>query len=278
MAGAASPDNKDLQRAVGAAAQDLNRQRVVDRMQQAAEQIRAAAQAANSSMSPSGQDARTQAAKAAASQQAVARDLENLADKLAAAQAPRDDAARQLADQRARVQQLRDEINRLSTEMQKAAADPQPPSGTSTGRSSQKSAGDSGQSGQGQAGSGGTGASLAALRREYAERLREAQQLIDQLRREDPSAAQGGPGLTFEGQGMTLSAPGTEAFKQDFAKWEQLRQQATLLLGRAESSLSQRLQAQLARDRLSAGSGDRPPAAYRQQVDDYFKALADQKK
>ena len=77
---------------------------------------------------------------------------------------------------------------------------------------------------------------------------------------------------------MTLSAPGTEAFKQDFAKWEQLRQQATLLLGQAESSLSQRLQVQLARDRLAAGAGDRAPAAYQQQVDQYFKALAIQKK
>ena len=37
----------------------------------------------------------------------------------------------------------------------------------------------------------------------------------------------GGSGFTFEGQGMTLSAPGTEAFKQDFARWEQLRQQAS---------------------------------------------------
>jgi hypothetical protein len=94
------------------------------------------------------------------------------------------------------------------------------------------------------------------------------------MRRDDPSFSQGGPGLTLEGRGMTLSAPGTEAFKQDFAKWEQLRQQASLLLTQAESSLSQRLQAKMAQDRLAAGAADRAPAAYQKQVDEYFKTLA----
>ncbi len=101
-----------------------------------------------------------------------------------------------------------------------------------------------------------------------------AAQLIDELRREDSGYAQGGSGFTFEGQGMILSAPGTEAFKQDFAKWEELRKQATAALERAESSLSKKLQAQESRDRLAAGVDDTPPAAYRQQVESYFKALA----
>ena len=73
---------------------------------------------------------------------------------------------------------------------------------------------------------------------------------------------------------MTLSAPGTEAFKQDFAKWEDLRGQATQVLDRAESSLSKKLQAKQSHDRLAAGVDDKAPAATRQQVDDYFKALA----
>jgi hypothetical protein len=73
---------------------------------------------------------------------------------------------------------------------------------------------------------------------------------------------------------MTLSAPGTEAFKQDFAKWEELRKQATQALERAESSISRKLQAQQSRDRLAVGVDDTPPAAYQQQVDSYFKALA----
>ena len=73
---------------------------------------------------------------------------------------------------------------------------------------------------------------------------------------------------------MTLSAPGTEAFKQDFARWEQLRQQASQLLARAETQLSKKLQAADADDRLAAGADDAPPPAYQQQVDQYFRGLA----
>ena len=100
---------------------------------------------------------------------------------------------------------------------------------------------------------------------------------MDQLKRDDPNGqtyARGGAGLTFEGQGMTLSAPGTEAFKQDFAKWEDLKRQATQALDRAESTLSKKLQAKQARDRLAAGADDTAPPAYRKQVDSYFKAIA----
>jgi hypothetical protein len=132
--------------------------------------------------------------------------------------------------------------------------------------------GDSGRAGQGQ-GAGSRG-DLARLREEYNRQLQQTRELIDELRREDSGYAQGGPGFTFEGQGMVLSAPGTEAFKQDFAKWEELRKQATQALDRAESSLSKKLQAQESRDRLAAGVDDTPPAAYEQQVESYFKALA----
>jgi hypothetical protein len=73
---------------------------------------------------------------------------------------------------------------------------------------------------------------------------------------------------------MTLSAPGTEAFKQDFARWDALRKQATQALEHAESALSTRLQARASRDRLAAGTDDKPPAGYERHVDSYFKALA----
>src|SRR5207248_9703274 len=104
--------------------------------------------------------------------------------------------------------------------------------------------------------------------------LKQTRELMEQLRREDPTFAQGGVGFTFEGQGMTLSAPGTEAFKQDFARWEQLRQQASQALESAETTLSKKLQEKEAHDRLAAGADDKPPAGYETQVDSYFKALA----
>ncbi len=73
---------------------------------------------------------------------------------------------------------------------------------------------------------------------------------------------------------MVLSAPGTEAFKQDFSRWSELARQATQALDRASSSLSQALEARQSRDRLASGVDDRAPAGYKQQVDNYFKALA----
>ena len=77
---------------------------------------------------------------------------------------------------------------------------------------------------------------------------------------------------------MTMSAPGTEAFKQDFARWEDLKRQMTAALEHAESSLSKKLQAKQARDRLAAGADDKAPPEYRKQVDTYFKAIAGKKK
>src|SRR5204862_3408590 len=151
-------------------------------------------------------------------------------------------------------------------------AQARPQNGSSQGN--QKSPNDAGTPGRG---AGGGGGDLAALQQEYTRELQQAKELIDRLRREDQQFAQGGPGITFEGQGMVLSAPGTEAFKQDFSKWEALKKQVTEALERAETSLSKKLQTREARDRLAAGADDKAPADYQQQVDSYFKALATKK-
>ena len=85
-------------------------------------------------------------------------------------------------------------------------------------------------------------------------------------------------GFTFEGQGMTLSAPGTQSWKQDFAKWQELKRQATTALDAAETTLAKKLDDKASKDRLAAGVDDRAPAAYQEQVNSYFKALAGKKK
>jgi hypothetical protein len=108
--------------------------------------------------------------------------------------------------------------------------------------------------------------------------MAQVQELMQQLQKEDRTFGEGGNGRTFEGQGMTLSAPGTEAFKQDFAKWQELRRQATQALDLAESTLAKKLQEKESKDRLAAGIDERAPAAYQQQVDSYFKALATRKR
>jgi len=116
------------------------------------------------------------------------------------------------------------------------------------------------------------------LQQEAARQLQQTRDLIEQLRREDPSLASGGTGLTFEGQGMTFSSPGTEAFKQDLSRWQSLREQATRALDRVSSNVSQRLaQATGRTERASSGVDDKPPPSYRPQVDAYFKAIATKK-
>jgi hypothetical protein len=77
---------------------------------------------------------------------------------------------------------------------------------------------------------------------------------------------------------MVLSAPGTEGFKQDFSKWQELARQITLALDGVESSLSQKLREKTSKDRLASGADERAPAEYQQQVDSYFKALASRKR
>jgi hypothetical protein len=77
---------------------------------------------------------------------------------------------------------------------------------------------------------------------------------------------------------MTFSAPGTEAFKQDFSRWQALRDQATRALDRVSSNIAQRLgQKNRQIERASSGLDDRAPASYRAQVDAYFKAIAAKK-
>jgi hypothetical protein len=115
------------------------------------------------------------------------------------------------------------------------------------------------------------------LRQQAVRELQRTRELIDELRRQDPSFASGGTGFTFEGAGMVFSSPGTEAFKQDFSKWQALSAEATRALDRAESSLSKRLQQEDSSGRLAAGIDDKAPAAYQQQVDRYFKALGNRR-
>lgn len=289
--------SRDAKAAAAAAARELDRQRLAERMQQSAEQLRAAAgaQKTDGSGSQDGQKrsgdqppsaASTDPRAEAGAQQDIARSLDRIADALASANGSRDGESKKLSDQLARAQELRDRLNSITRELKESAdrqsgkSTLQPsgnPNGQPSARSEQKAAGETGQPSKGESGGASGGNDLARLREEYARQLKQTRDLLDELRREDPTS-QHGAGFTYEGQGMVLSAPGTEAFKQDFAKWDDLRKQATQALDNAQLSLSQKLQAKEARDRLAAGGGDRAPAEYQKQVDSYFKAIASKKK
>ncbi len=220
------------------ASREIDRQRLADRMEQSASQMRGE----NGSAAQGAGQVRRE-------QDDLARALERLADRIAEGVAPADAQSRRTAEQLTRAQDLRDRIESLTREVEQLA--------------------------QQQTGGRGGAADAGRLRDEYVRQLQETRQLLDEIGRDNPEVRRGGIGFTFEGQGMVTSAPGTEPFKQDFARWEELRKQVTLALDGAATGLSKKLQERDARDRLAAGVDDKPPADYQQQVDSYFKALAE---
>ena len=179
----------------------------------------------------------------ATAQQEIARDLDKAADALGQRGGAKGADTSRLQDALAKARELRKKLDSLTRELQQPGA-----------------SGDRNK-----------------LRQDAARQLQQTRDLIEQLRREDPALSSGGAGFTFEGQGVAFSAPGTEAFKQDFARWQELRDQATRALDRMTAAVSKRLEETGRRDHVAAGLDDKAPAAYRAQVDAYFKAVAAKK-
>jgi hypothetical protein len=215
----------------------------------------------------------------AGTQEELARALDRLADRLNASDRPQDQESQKLADQASRARDLRERMESLNRQLDalnrqaSAAPDARQP-GSSAGSAQGRSA----SPGQGQAGAGGDTAELERLRSEIGRQMQEVRQLLNEAQRDPGTRAAAGGGSTFEGQGMVLSAPGTEGFKQDFARWQELSRQVTLALDDVESSAARKLQEKSARDRLASGADEKVPAEYQQQVDAYFKALATRKR
>jgi hypothetical protein len=280
-----------LQDAAANAAREMDRQRLSQRMQQSADAMRAAA--GQPDAKPNGKNPAAPSSDGTPnSQEDIARALDRLADSLTAAARKGDDDSQKLSSNLSRAQELRERLDTLSRQLDQLnqrPADSQASNaanGRSNGQQSEQAAqsaqrapGSNGSKpGQGQGGSGGSSVDVGQVREQLNREVQEVRELIDQLRRDDSTYAQGGTGLTFEGQGMTLSAPGTEAFKQDFAKWQEMKRQVSAALDHVETTLAKKLQERNAKDRLSAGADDQAPAAYQHQVDSYFKALATRKK
>ena len=123
-------------------------------------------------------------------------------------------------------------------------------------------------------GSAGMEGRIASLQAEFIQELREMPEMVDQLRRQNPSLHQR---LTNpDEQWFSRSAPGTEAFKQDFGRWEVLQRDVELALELFETSRSTELSEQETRDRLNTGPDRRMPEEYRRLVDKYYQSLAEQ--
>jgi hypothetical protein len=113
---------------------------------------------------------------------------------------------------------------------------------------------------------------MQQLQQAYNQELQRTRELMDRVQQGRPDS--GGRMATPEQHEWSRSAPGTEAFKQDYAAWQSLAGDVAKALERAEANVAGRLSNAAARDRLRAGGSDRIPDAYRLRVSKYFESIA----
>jgi hypothetical protein len=280
----AGQGDTDERRATDEAARELDRQKLADRMRQAASAMRQG----------SGRDGQ---------QQEIASALDNIAERLGTASGTQNADARRASEQLGRAQTLRDRLNEISRNVERLQREGQQaqnqrteqsagqtpaerqtpqrsesgqqgsqPSESPSAQSPQPGAeGREGSTGQSGGGTGGNGGRLEQLQREVNEQMREAERLAESLRREVPGM-QGGN--REDGWWRSFSAPGTEAFKQDFSRWESLKKSLLVALEDVETRLSGEIRELENKQRLNAGGHEAVSEPYRSLVEKYYRSLA----
>jgi hypothetical protein len=252
-------------RATEEAARELARQNVSDRMRESAEGLR-------------------QGNASDAGQQDVAKALDRVADQLSAASGAQGEDARRASERLGNAQELRDRIQQLDRSIAELQRESESQQGQAQGQRQgpQQTPGAQGAQGapgtqeapgaQGQSGGGGqSGGRLEQLQREVNERMREAEKLAQTIGRE--SAGLQGPDADASWW-RSFSAPGTEAFKQDFSRWESLKTNLLVALEDVETKLSGELRANENKERFNVGGHEAVSDAYRDLVDKYYRSLA----
>jgi hypothetical protein len=251
------------------AAKEIARQQIAGRMRETARKIRETA-AAEPAAGRAGKPAPVQGA--ADAEQQIARALDRIVDALGGGTADAADLSRALDESRA----IRDRLDRLERQVREADArsaagrqEQGPSTGSGQGRATGSAAGMSPGS--------NPGANDAAqrLREQYARELQGARESLSRLERGSPGAGLGG--MSPESHEWSGVDKGTEAFKQDFSKWESLRKDVDSALERYEASVIARAARKGLQDRLSAGGSDRVPEDYRQLIARYYESLARKK-
>jgi len=179
------------------------------------------------------------------------KDLKGLKDQkhLKDLQASAGDAngeTRQLADALDSLRTTRDELARLQRRLESAA----------------RASGTRGQPDT-------PGGELERAQQDYTRALQRARDVLSQSGKNTGLA-----GATPEEHEWSWGAPGTEAWKQDFTRWEALGKDLGRALEQSESSVGQRLSKSLARDRLRGGALERVPDGYADRVARYYESLA----
>jgi hypothetical protein len=237
------------------AAAILERERVAQRMRESAKAMRP-----NAGGRLSDRQAQTEQEIAAA------------LDRAAAAFTGRSAETQALSDELEQTRAMRERLNKLEQQLRDAQA--RESAGNRGGRGARAEPGQEGREGrQGRQGSTGSGqpGEVERLREQYARELQRTRDALGKLQGEQRSGYNMSTPETHE---FSRSAPGTEAFKQDYSGWQSLRRDIDLALERYEASVSARLDRSAAADRLAAGGSDRVPDAYRQSVARYYQSLA----
>lgn len=269
--------------AIGGAARDLDTQKVAERMRDAARGVRdggespappngRSASSASSRPQPQGPSGATPGPARDGAD--IARALDDVAARLDAARDGERGAAQQLSDELSRARELRERLGEVERSLERLSA--QGARGERRGAERPGSPADRASTGARDGASGravepSTAAEVADLQRQLAEQLRETRERVEALSRDNPELR--GPATPEQWQ-PSVSAPGTEAFKQDFARWESLKANLLSALERVERSLTTQLREQETRDRLNAGASDAVPDDYRALVERYYRSLA----
>lgn len=203
---------------------------------------------------------------------------------------PQDDGeSRRLSEQLARARELQQQMAQLDRQLGELARGgasdtpeskgtpgapdkvERPGAGASRQPGTPASAGRPGASGE-VAGTGGDQGDRRRLQADSAQRLRDTRDLLERMRRDHPELDRAW--RDSDGLSPGQSAPGTEAFKQDYARWDSLKMNVAAAIEQLETSVVAKLRDRASRDRLNAGGSDAVPDEYRAEVDRYYKALA----
>jgi hypothetical protein len=267
------------------AARDLERQRIAPRMRESAASLRQSSGKDQGIGQPTDAeksawadaDTSTASTRAARTGEEVARALDRVADRLGEASGAGDATARRLSDQLSQTQELRDRVADLersidALQREVDAAQQRADGQAGDGRTSPQGKPNGSERATGGTGGGGSGAGrLEQLQRDVNERMRETERLAGDLRRDNPAMQ---PTEQNEAWWRSFSAPGTEAFKQDFARWQSLKKHLLATLEHVESKVSDELRGRENTDRLNAGGHQSVSEEYRDLVDKYYRSLA----
>lgn len=271
---------------LGQAAREMQRGRTAEQLQQAARHLR-------EGELPRGTDLARQ-------QRDAARVLDRVSSLAAQASGRATGETQALSERLADTRDLRDRLKsleeRIASLAQQAERDARPAAGRDGARG--KASGQDGQRGEssesrqgdartrpsGQPGSRGSAqgqgdgqgrpdalSELRELQQQYARELQEAARMLQGSNAGGND--RGGRLATPEGQELSRSAPGTEAFKQDFARWESLKKGIGNAMDRYEASLAQRLAEREAAERVQAPLRDKVPDRYAESVVRYYQSL-----